>query len=165
MSMEQNKAIARRFVNEVFGGRYESVDELVSEDFQGHSWGPMPPGRDSLKAAMQRVSEGISDHWMRIEDMIAEDDRVAVRLQSHARHTGAFMGMPATGKEYTVSEIHIFRIRDGQVSEHWYSGDMLGVMQQLGALPAPGSQPAATRAWVQPPRLRLAPPAVSDSTT
>ena len=144
MSIEQNKQIARRFIDEVFGGRYESVDELVAEDFQGHSWGQMAPGRDSLKAAMQRVSEGISDHWMKIEDVIAEGDRVAVRLQSHARHTGTFMGIPATGKEYTVSEIHIFRIAEGQVAEHWYNGDMLGLLQQLGALPAP-KEPVGAR--------------------
>jgi predicted ester cyclase len=78
--------------------------------------------------------------------MIAEDDRVAVRLLSHARHTGTFMGMPPTGREYTVSETHIFRIRDGRVVEHWRDADMLGLMQQLGALPAPGKQPAAAGA-------------------
>jgi steroid delta-isomerase-like uncharacterized protein len=149
MSVAQHKQIARRFIDEVFGGRYESVDELVAEDFQGHSWGPMPLGRDGLKDAMQRVSEGLSDHSMTIEDMIAEGDRVAVRLTSHGRHTGTFMGMPATGKAYTISETHIFRIRDGRVVEHWRDGDMLGLMQQLGALPRPGGsnqrEPAATR--------------------
>jgi predicted ester cyclase len=95
---------------------------------------------------MDRVSAGLSDHWMRIDDMIAEGDKVAVRLRSHARHTGTFMGIPATGKEYTISETHIFRIRDGQVVEHWRDGDMLGLMQQLGALPAPGeATPASSR--------------------
>ena len=153
MSLDQNKTIARRFIDEVFGGRYESVDELVAADFQGHSWGPMAPGRDSLKTAMKRVSEGISDHSMEIEDVIAEGDRVAVRLVSHARHTGTFMGIPATGKEYTVSEIHIFRIREGQVAEHWYNGDMLGLMQQLGALPAP-KEPVRSQVLIGSPTVR-----------
>ncbi|MGH3118151.1 MAG: ester cyclase [Gaiellales bacterium] len=51
--------------------------------------------------------------------MTAEGDPVAVRLTSHAMHSGEFMGMPASGKEYTASETHIFRIRDGKVAEHW----------------------------------------------
>lgn len=104
----------------------------------------MPPGRDSLKAAMKRVSEGLSDHWMRIDDIIAEADRVAVRLRSHARHTGTFMGMRASGNEYTITETHIFRIADGTVVEHWRDADMLGLMQQLGALPEP-RQPVGSR--------------------
>jgi predicted ester cyclase len=86
---------------------------------------------------------------MTLDDVIAEDDRVAIRLRSHARHTGTFMGLPATGREYEISETHIVRIRDGQIVEHWRDADMLGLMQQLGALPAPGSnaerEPAGAR--------------------
>ena len=138
MTLEQNKDIARRFIQEVFvQADPAAVDELASEDFMPHSWGAMPPGRDSLKAAQKRVMQGLSDARMTIEDMIAEGDRVAVRLTSHGRHDGEFMGMPASGKEYDISETHIFRIADGQVAEHWRDADMLGQMRQLGALPAP----------------------------
>jgi predicted ester cyclase len=114
-----------------------------------HSWGPMPPGREPLKQAIDRVYGGLSDHRMVIEDLIAEDDRVAIRLRSRARQTGTFMGIPATGREYEITETHVLRIRDGQVVEHWRDADMLGLMQQLGVLPAPGSasapQPAGAR--------------------
>lgn len=138
MTLEENKQVAKRFIQEVFVKTdMDAVDELATDDFTPHSWGEMPPGRDSLKAAQQRVSQGLSDARMTVEDVIAEGDRVAVRLTSHGRHDGEFMGMPASGKEYTISEIHIFRIRDGQVAEHWRDADMLGLMQQLGALPAP----------------------------
>ena len=138
MTLDQNKDIARRFIEEVFVKADPSaVDELAADDFTPHSWGEMPPGRDSLKAAQQRVSQGLSDVSMRIEDVIAEGDRVAVRLTAHGRHEGDFMGMPASGKEYTISEIHIFRIVDGKVAEHWRDADMLGQMRQLGALPSP----------------------------
>jgi hypothetical protein len=71
---------------------------------------------------------------MKIEDIIAEGDRVAVRLTAHAVHEGELMGMPASGKAYTISEIHIFRIKDGKVTEHWREADLLGMMRQLGAL-------------------------------
>jgi predicted ester cyclase len=149
MSLEANKEVARRFIDEVFGGDKSAVDELVAEDFVPHSWGPMPPGREALKQAIDRVYGGLSDHRMIIDDLIAEGDRVAIRLRSHARHTGTFMGIPATDREYEISETHVVRIRDGQVVEHWRDADMLGLMQQLGALKAPASatqrEPAATR--------------------
>jgi len=83
------------------------------------------------------VSAGLSGVSMKIDDMISEDDKVAVRLTAHATHHGDFMGLPATGKAYTISETHIFHMRDGKVAEHWRDADMLGLMRQLGALPEP----------------------------
>jgi steroid delta-isomerase-like uncharacterized protein len=132
-TLEANKAVVRRFIDEIFlEGDFGAVDELLTDDFTPHTWGPMPPGRDGLKEAIQRVSKGISDPSMTIDDVIAEDDRVAVRLTSSATHTGEFMGMPASGKRYEIGEIHIFRLRDGRVSEHWHQADFIGMMKQLG---------------------------------
>jgi steroid delta-isomerase-like uncharacterized protein len=140
MTLETNKEIATQFIRRVFVEADPSaVDELASEDFTPHSWGQMPPGRDSLKAAQQRVMQGLSDARMTIEDVIAEGDRVAIRLVSRGRHAGEFMGMPASGREYAISETHIFRIADGKVAEHWRDADMLGLMQQIGALPEPAT--------------------------
>lgn len=131
-----NKALVRRFIDEIFlGGSFDSVDELLTEDFTPHTWGSMEPGRDGLKEAIGRVSAGISDPTMTIDDIIAEGDRVAVRLTSSATHTGEFMGMPASGKRYEIGEIHIFRLRDGRVCEHWHQADFVGMMKQLGASP------------------------------
>jgi steroid delta-isomerase-like uncharacterized protein len=131
--LERNKAVVRRFIDEIFlGGNFDSVDELLTEDFTPHTWGSMQPGRDGLKQAIERVQSGISDERMEIEDMVAEGDRVAVRLTSSATHTGDFMGMPASGKRYEIGEIHIFRLRDGRVAEHWHQADFMGMMKQLG---------------------------------
>jgi steroid delta-isomerase-like uncharacterized protein len=133
MTLEQNKAIAERFIQEVFVKQDEAAaDELAAPDFTPHSWGPVRPGVENLKQAQRRVSAGLSDARMTIEDVIAEGDRVVVRLTSHGRHSGEFMGMPASGNEYESSEIHIFKIDDGKVTEHWREADMLGLMQQLG---------------------------------
>ncbi|HYL40744.1 MAG TPA: ester cyclase [Candidatus Binatus sp.] len=66
-----------------------------------------------------------------IEDVIAEDDRVAVRLITSAIHSGTFMGIPPSGRRYTISEIHIFRITDGQVAEHWHEFDRAALFRQL----------------------------------
>ena len=96
-----------------------------------------------MKQTITRVSGGLTDASMKIEDMIAEDDRVAVRLTGHAVQTGEFMGMPPSGKAYTIGEIHIFRIHDGKVAEHWHQADFLGMMRQLGAMPEMGGKPSA----------------------
>ena len=138
MDIQANEVLVRRFIDEVFlHGRFDAVDELVAEDFTPHTWGPMPPGRDGLKQAIERVSQGLSDPAMTIEDVIAQDDRVAVRLTSSATQSGEFMGMPATGKRYEIGEIHWFRIADGKIAEHWHQADFLGMLRQLGAMPEP----------------------------
>ena len=76
--------------------------------------------KDDLKAAIDRVSKGLADPEFTIDDVITEGDRVAVRLTSAATQVGEFMGMAPTGKRYSISEIHIFRVRDGKVTEHWH---------------------------------------------
>ena len=136
MSTEDNKAIVRRFIDEAFvKGRPDALDEIVSEDFTPRTWPSVEPGIESLKQAVTRMASGLSDVRFDVEDLIAEGDRVAVRLTAHAVHRGDFMGMPAAGKGYTISEIHIFRLTDGKIAEHWHVADMLGMMRQLGATP------------------------------
>jgi steroid delta-isomerase-like uncharacterized protein len=135
MSTDQNKALVRRFVDEIFvRGSFEAVDELLADDFVGHTWPSTGDGKADLKRAIERVSTGLADATFTIEDMIAEDDRVAVRLTASARQIGPFLGMPGSGRTYTIGEIHIFRIRDQRVVEHWHQFDALGMMRQLGAL-------------------------------
>lgn len=132
MTIEDNKALVRRFITEVFEqGRLESVDELVAEDFMPHTWPSTGAGREDLKQAMGRVSKGLADPVFTVDDIIAEGDRVAVRLTASARQVGEFMGMPASGRSYTIGEIHIFRVRDGRISEHWHQFDLAGMMRQL----------------------------------
>ena len=134
MGVHESKVLVRRFIDEIFvKGNVDAVDKLVTSDFTPHSWGRMPPGIEPLKDAIKRVHAGLSDVSMKIEDVIAEDDKVAVRLTARGRHTGEFMGLPPSGKDYTISETHIFHLRDGRISEHWRDADMLGLMGQLGA--------------------------------
>ena len=136
MSTERNKDVVRRFIEEVFVKcNVDAADELAASDFTPHSWPGVDPGIENLKQGQQRVSSGLADVSMKIDDMIAEGDKVAVRLTAHARQDGEFMGLPPSGREYTISETHVFRVADGKVAEHWVNADMLGLMQQLGALP------------------------------
>ncbi len=84
---------------------------------------------------MERVSRALTDVAFSIDDLIAEGDEVVARLTASATQTGELMGMPPTGKRYTIAEIHIFRIGDGLIVEHWHQFDQLGMMRQLGADP------------------------------
>ena len=134
--LERNKAVVRRFVAEIFvAGRPEAVDELVAGDFVPHSWPSTGDPRGDLKRSIERVGAGLADVVFTIEDLIAEEDRVAARLTASATHVGDFMGMPASHRRYTVEEIHIFRVRDGQAVEHWHQFDRMSLMQQLGVEP------------------------------
>lgn len=130
--LDRNKAVARQVIERIFMRQVDTaIDELVSDRFVAHSFGPMAPGRDGLRAGMRRAGAGVSDARFEIHDMVAEDDRVAVRLTTSARHTGRFMGIDPTGNHYEIDEIHIFRIRDGQMVEHWHEFDRAALLGQL----------------------------------
>jgi steroid delta-isomerase-like uncharacterized protein len=140
MTTADNKALVRRFIDEIFvEGRKESVDELLDDAFVAHTWPSTGNPKSDLKGAIDRTTKGLAGTSFTIEDLIAEDDRVAVRLTAAATHVGELMGMPPSGKRYEIGEIHIFRIRDGKVAEHWHQFDQMKMLQQLGAMPAPGA--------------------------
>ena len=115
---------------------------LLTPDFVGHTWGPSGAGPDGLKAAMARMADALADARFVIDDEIAEGDRVVVRVTASARQVGEFMGAPASGKSYEIGEIHIFRLRGGRIAEHWHQFDRIGMLQQLGAMPAPQRESA-----------------------
>lgn len=134
---EQNKAVLRRIVEEVFNqGKLGTADELGAGYIE-HS--PIPgqgPGIEGFKQMVQMFRGAFPDLRVTLEDLIAEGDRVVGRMTTSGTHKGQFMGLAPTGKRFTVSEIHILRIANGKVLEHWGVSDDLGMMQQLGAVPA-----------------------------
>jgi steroid delta-isomerase-like uncharacterized protein len=137
MDTGRNSALVRRFIDEVFvGGRTDAIDELLTDDFVSHTLRLPQPGRAPLKAATERVHASLSDVVFDVEDLMADGDRVAVRLTASGTPAGDFMGVPASGKRYTIGEMHWFRIQDGRIAEHWHQHDALGMMKQLGAFPA-----------------------------
>jgi steroid delta-isomerase-like uncharacterized protein len=143
LRLETNKAVVRRFITEIFEQQdLDAIDELVSEDFTPHTWGPMPPGRDGLRTATKRAGAGVSEARFEIHLLVAEDDLVAAYLTSSAVHSGQFMGLAPTGKRYSIDEMHFFRLRDGQVTEHWHQFDKGALVQQLAPEPAPGGAPS-----------------------
>jgi steroid delta-isomerase-like uncharacterized protein len=137
MSIEENKALVRRFYQEIDRGDLDAMDELVAEDYINHSPPPypVPPGREGLKRAFQ-LSWDATPGYHQIEDMIAEGDKVVTRLTAHGTHVGELAGIPPTGHTVTMTAIAIHRIADGKIVEHWSDKDTLGLMKQLGVLPA-----------------------------
>jgi steroid delta-isomerase-like uncharacterized protein len=133
MTAEDRRQLVLRFIREIFvQGSMDALDGLVAPDFHSYTWGPQGAGRDELRQAMARVATALDDRVFRVEDTVAEADLVAVRLTASATQVGEFMGLPASGRRYTVSEMHFFRVRDGRIVEHWHQYDVPGLLRQLG---------------------------------
>ena len=139
MSTEENKALVRRFVDEVqSGGNIDAVDDLCSPEFVNHSAPPgVPSNCEGVKQVTAMFRRAFPDSYFTVEDMVAEGDKVATRKTFHGTHQGEFMGIPPTGHRVSIGLIDIVRIADGKVVEHWSLGDNLGMMRQLGAIPTP----------------------------
>ena len=140
MEAEENKVLCQRCMEEVWNkGNLAVLDGLFDPNYVEHS--PMPgqaPGIEGHKDMVTMARAAFPDMHSHIEDMIAEGDKVVIRMTAHGTHKGEFMGIPATGKGFNISEIHIVRIVNGKAVEHWSEADMLGFMQQLGVVSPPG---------------------------
>lgn len=139
MSPEENKAIMRRFYEEIDKGNIAVIDELVAEDYMNHAPPSFPglwSGREGLKQAFNIFWES-TPGYHRIEQMIAEGDKVVTRLTAIGRHERDLPGIPASGHHLEMTAIAIHRLVDGKIVEHWSAKDELGFLQQLGVIPAP----------------------------
>jgi steroid delta-isomerase-like uncharacterized protein len=133
------KAIARRFLEEAFNsGNLDVVDELVAPEFVNHDAALPEPGVgiEAAKASITGYREAFPDLRLTIEQQLAEGEYVTTRWSARGTHQGNLMGMAPTGKQATVTGITIDRIVDGRFVESWTNWDTLGLMQQLGVLPA-----------------------------
>lgn len=140
MSIEQNKAVFRQIVEEIFNqGNISLFDELVAPDFIEHEELPpgIPVGREGAKVLFTQLRSAFPDFKAEIEDLIAEGDRVVVRMKWTGTHEGEFMGIPPTGRSISIEVIDIVRFEDGKFVEHWGIMDNMGMMQQLGVVPEP----------------------------
>jgi len=139
MSVEENKAIARRFWDLYNEGKIEEILPLFAPDAVIHFPGaPGPLNTDAFKQVGEMFRAGFPDLYVTVEDSIAEGDRVVERTTATGTHTGVFQGIPPTGKKVQVTGITINRIVDGKIVERWNEFDALGMMQQLGVIPTPG---------------------------
>ena len=140
MSTEQNKALVRQMVDEIFNqGNLSQANEFLAPDFAERE--ELPPGiprdREGVKQLTTILRNAFPDFKATIDDVIAEDDKVVIRQTWSGSHKGEFMGIPATGRRVSFGVIDIIRIADGKFVEHWGQMDSMSLMQQLGVIPAP----------------------------
>ncbi len=137
---EEAKAVYRRFVEEVINkGNVSIIEELYSPDYVDHSAPPgAPPGLAGVRMIPALFRGGFPDLHFTIEQMVVDGDKVGTYVVGRGTNTGPFMGMPPTGRHAEWESFGIFRVVNGKIAEHWGQPDLLGLMQQLGAVPAPG---------------------------
>ena len=136
MSIQQNKDLVRlateRGINQ---GELDFVDDVFASDYVVHATGvDLPPGPDAFRAAVGLWRTAFPDFHMTIEDMIGEDDLVAVKFTTTGTHRGPLLDIPPTGRTFTVSGADMHRVRDGRVVESWISDDFPRILLEIGAL-------------------------------
>jgi steroid delta-isomerase-like uncharacterized protein len=138
MSLQENKALVRRFVEKVQNQHnLAEIDELYSPNFVDHSGSSNPPGIEGVKAFFTMMFTAFPDMHFIIRQQLAEGDQVATHKTFFGTHLGTFMGIPPTGKQVSVEAMDILTIREGKITDHWSVGDFLSMLQQLGVVPAP----------------------------
>jgi steroid delta-isomerase-like uncharacterized protein len=152
MSLDENKTIVRRILNEFWlRGNVQVLDELLADDCVNYEQSnPELRGKEACKEWANGVRlanrQGFPDFDIGSEDFVAEGDKVAKRWVFRGTHTGEFAGVPPTGKMVTMRGITLYRLAGGKVTEMYWNYDVFGLLQQLGAIPTLGQQPAVASA-------------------
>ena len=136
MAVEQNKVLARRFYEEILNGRRMDVaDEILSTGYIDHS--AVAPGLENFKTYLGMIISVFPDIKVTIEDMFADDHKVAVRLTIRGTQADSFRGFPATGGQATWSGMDIIHISNGKIVDRWSERDFLHMLVQLGHVQYP----------------------------
>jgi ketosteroid isomerase-like protein len=134
----ENEAVVRRFFEEFCNGRRAEVaEEIIAESYV--AYGPQAPpahGPAELKERVDLYQEAVDGHWD-VKELLSCGDRVVARWVGSGTHVGELMGVSPTGRPIEVDAITIFRLENGKIAEEWTVWDALGLLQQVGAVPAP----------------------------
>jgi predicted ester cyclase len=135
---EQNKNVVREFTR-IFKNEHnvDGVTHLFHKDFTHHFRMPLPPGLDGFKQIGRMMNGAFPDVVVTEQDLIADGDKVVERSSAVATHSGSLMGEKPTNKRVNWTEIHIYRVQDGKIREHWVEMAMMELLQQIGTLPQP----------------------------
>jgi steroid delta-isomerase-like uncharacterized protein len=135
MTSTDNKAIARRVLEEIFPANdVDALRDVVSDQFVNHEAPDgTPPGLGGITMFMNILNQAFSDQKWEIHDVLAEGDKVVIHCTHSGVHTGDFFGLPATGRSFAYKQMHIIRIVDGKGTEHWAVRDDAALMRQLTA--------------------------------
>jgi len=131
MSLEENKAIVRKFIEAYNKRNLDLIDDFVAQDYVDHT---NQVDREGLKQLFNMGLKAFPDWHETIEDIIAEGDKVWVRLSYTGTHRGEFLGLAATGKKITSRAVDIYRIVNGKLAEYWNVTDNLNIQKQIGVI-------------------------------
>lgn len=139
MSTEQNKAVVRRYFDEVVNQRNPTLaNEVLAPDYVNHSaGGGIGTGRAGFIQSLTAPLTAFPDWHITAEEMVAEGDLVVDRFRITATHTGSVNGVPASGRPLVLEGMHMWRVADGRMVEGWYAADAL---PQLTAALVPATQ-------------------------
>jgi steroid delta-isomerase-like uncharacterized protein len=142
MSVETNRAAVERYFEAINRLDVAGLDDVCSPEFKLHFPGvPAPLPREGAKQFFGMFFAAFPDIHHSLEDILIDGHRVAIRMTIRGTQQGDFQGLPATGKPITIGSLNILYVIDGKITEQWVETDSLGMLQQLGAIPAP-AQPA-----------------------
>jgi steroid delta-isomerase-like uncharacterized protein len=139
MSTETNKAIIARMIEQVWNeGRTDLVEEFFTKDYVQHIAGqPAVAGFEVVQQGAASSRAAYPDFHLSIDAQVAEGDSVATRWTVTGTHEDEFYGIPAMGKQVIHYGTTFYRLENGRIAEVWFLADMMGLMQQLGVIPAP----------------------------
>ena len=139
MSEAENKTIARRFNEDVWGkGDQAALEELLDPNFEDHDALPgQPPGREGHAQILAAFRSAFPDLNVTTEDIVAEGDKVVSRWTARGTHQGELLGIAPTGNGVTIKGIDVLRVAEGRIVERWAQFNDLEMMQQLGVVPPP----------------------------
>lgn len=145
MSLDENKAVVRRWIDGWNTRGADAVDDLFSPEFQDRQLAPDGGlvTLDSFKERLRTLDSMIGPGEFEEQEMIAEGDRVMVRWVLRGTHSGPFLGLPPTGRTFSVDGVNIFRVADGRIVERWSFFDLTALLAQLGAKVVPTSSSSA----------------------
>ena len=140
MSDDTTRAVFYRIPNDVINARnLDRAGEVIEPDYVEHL--PLPPGFPTglvgFKTFWSALIEAFPDLHLTVEDVLIDGDKGVCRITATGTHEGDFMGIPATHRRATWSEMHLGRVENGKLVEHWGVIDQLGMLQQLGVIPQP----------------------------
>lgn len=140
MSRQANMATHKRLQEEVWRDhKVDALDELTTDDVVAHFLPPgLPPGREGLKLFVSGYLAAFPDGFNTVDGHIGDDSHSVMRLTFAGTHTGPLMGISPTGTRVAISGMEMWRLTsDAKLAEGWAVFDLLGLMQQLGAVPSP----------------------------
>jgi predicted ester cyclase len=144
MTTETQKMIERIPLEVINNNKFELIDEIYAPNYVEHTPQPgVPPTREGFKQTAMALKKAFPDLRYTIDDVVDGGDKIVHRLTASGTMKGDFAGMPATGKRATWTEIHIGRVANGRLTEHWGVIDQLSMLVQLGVIESPARTPVA----------------------